>query len=113
MALVDDVQLLKSPPPGTSEAETLAAALRLMDYLDRALWKSRVWRFPRGYYYDVAGSGSDQLCMPTWVDSEEEAARIFAQDVATGWLEELCGVLDARHAAPIRAELGLGQGESR
>jgi hypothetical protein len=107
MSLVDDVKLLKGSQVRPSEAETLAAALRVMAFLDRVLYKAQVWTLPRGYHYDVTAGGAEQLCIPTRVGSEEEAARIFASDVATGWLEELCEVLGAQRSARIRSELGL------
>ena len=107
MGLPDDVKLLKGTQEFAPAAETLAAELRVMHFLDSVLFGGRVWQFPRGYYYDVTSAGFEQLCVPIRVKSDEEAARLLANDVATGWLEELCEVLDAHRSARVRSELGL------
>jgi hypothetical protein len=107
MALLDDVTLLKCSQVASSEREAFAAAQRVMEFLDKALAHTRVWTYPRGYYYEVTSGGSEQLCMPTWVESHDEAAWIFAKDVSSGFLEELCDVLEPQPAAHIRSELGL------
>jgi hypothetical protein len=66
-------------------------------------------RLPRGYYYDVAGRGYEQLCLPLEADvqSPEEAAAVFARDVADGLLEEFCAALDPGRSARLCTELGL------
>lgn len=109
MALVDDVKLLKASPGQSLELEIRKAALNVMEFLDEALFGCHPWSFPRGYYYEVTWRGYEQLCFPKGAESTEEAPRRFASDVATGFLEELCDILDAQRAARIRA-VGLWHG---
>ena len=54
----------------------------------------------------MAGSGRMQLCVPMFVESAEEAQRIFAKDMASGLFEEICQTLGAERSAAIRSELG-------
>jgi hypothetical protein len=107
MALVDDVKLLKASRGQPFESETRTAALNVIEFLDEALFGCHPWFFPRGYYYDVTWRGYEQLCFPENAQSAEEAPRRFASDVATGFLEELCDILDSQRAARIRSGLGL------
>jgi hypothetical protein len=101
--LASEVKVLKESQSHPFDSQTLRAALNVLEFLDQALFGTHVWQFPRGYYYDITAIGSEQLCMPT--ESEQVAA--FANDVASGWLDELCEVLDLERAARIRSELEI------
>src|SRR5262245_29333763 len=107
MALADDVKLLKNPQAHPFDAQTLAAVLRIKLFLESVLDTAGVCFLPRGYCYDISGNGCDALGVPGCPESEEECARIFAGDVASGLLEDLCAALDLQRAARIRKELGL------
>jgi hypothetical protein len=104
--LADEVNLLKDSQARPFHAQTLRAALNVLAFLDDALFGASVWALPRDYCYDISGLGYEQLGKLTW-ESEEEAARDFATDVASGFLDELCDALDLQRAGRIRSELGL------
>jgi hypothetical protein len=115
MTLALAVKLLKTSQ-GSFGPKVAAAAEAVMRYLDGILdqeLESRiatgrpVFKLPRGYYFDVTGRGYYQLCLPERVHSEEQAQRVFANDVAVGLLEEICAALDSERARLIRDELGL------
>jgi hypothetical protein len=109
MMLADDVKLLKvSGRP--FDSQTAKAAMDILRFLDWALldWAElgpRV-QLPRDYFYEITGI-SECLCVPYYHTSDEEGARMFATDVATGFLEELCEVLEPELSATVRSELGL------
>jgi hypothetical protein len=109
MSLRDYVQLLKSNRTWPLTAELVRAAEKVMSFLDGVPGIADIpfSKFPRGYYYDIGGSGTEQLCLPRFVDSVEEGAAIFARDVADGFLEELCNVLDEESSRTTRTALGL------
>ena len=111
MSLALDVKLLKSSRGAPFGPEVALAAENVMLYLDAilddALLSGCLPELPRGYYFDVTGRGYCQLCMPQFVESEEQAARIFAGDVAQGLLEEICEALDPERSEHTRSELGL------
>jgi hypothetical protein len=106
--LADDVRLLKdSGRP--FDSQTAKAALDVLLFLDWALldWaeSNEQYKLPRDYFYEITGI-SNQVCLWRPVDSEE-AAGLFAADVATGFLEELCEVVGAELSATLRPQLGL------
>jgi hypothetical protein len=107
--LADDVKLLKdSGRP--FDSQTVKAAMNILRFLDGALldWAelSPPVQLPRGYFYEITGI-SECLCLPYFYTSDQEAARMFMSDVATGFLEELCEVIDADLSAKVRSQLGL------
>ena len=107
--LADDVKLLNdSSRP--FDSQTAQAAMDILRFLDGALldWAERnpSVPLPRGYFYEITGI-SECLCLPYFHTSDEEAARMFTADVATGFLEELCEVLEAELSAKVRSQLGL------
>jgi hypothetical protein len=107
--LADDVKLLKdSGRP--FDSLTAKAAMNILRFLDGALlhWAelSPPVQLPRGYFYEITGI-SECLCLPYFHSSDEDAARMFITDVATGFLEELCEVIDAELSAKVRSQFGL------
>jgi hypothetical protein len=110
-SLALDVIRLKNSKGSPLEPETAKAAANVMCFFDTILnvisLSGRRVYLPRGYYFDVSMQGYFQLCMPVWVESEEESAGIFAKDVADGLLEEIIVALDPEWAERVRNELGL------
>jgi len=103
-----DVRCLREWAGGSPTTVVLAAARRLLDFMDRILEFSP-GDLPRGYYMDIMGSGAIGLCVP-WAcpaDDEDGQVAFFAADVASGWLDELCAALDRARRAVIRSTCGL------
>lgn len=114
MSLPDDVKLLTSLGESAPGTEAIAAAEKVMNFLDGLIAEAAIMKrvpldlkFPRGYYADITGLGCLQLCTPQTVSSNDEAYCIFARDVAAGFLEELANSLGGEIGQRVRDELGL------
>lgn len=108
MGLPDDVRLLLVSGGEKSTPDCLAAARRVMAFLDGILtWEDRV--LPRGYYVDVLGSGVDGLCVPWACESDvpDDQLAYFAADVANGFLTELAAALRPDRADALRRTFGV------
>ncbi len=105
MTLAADVQRLKGGGDRPLDAATIQAAENVLTFLD-VIVNGRD-SLPRGYYHDVSGRGYEQVCLPVDVECSDDMTRVFAGDVASGFLEELAGVLDPQRAALLCLELGV------
>ncbi len=114
--LCGDVQLIRECAGKPLTPEALIAVENLLSFLDVVLdvrlidgkpnW---VYLLPRDYYMDVQWDGNIGFCFPMDFDfgvPEAQSAH-FAADVASGFLEELCGAIDPTRAAEIRSACGL------
>jgi hypothetical protein len=103
-----DVRCLREWAGGPPTTVVLAAARRLLDFLDCILQFDSPLDLPRGYSVDIMGSGAIGLCAPLACPAEDEDGQgaFFAADVASGWLDELCAALDRARRAVIRSTCG-------
>lgn len=120
--LMQSTRLLKSDGNAPLTPESIEAANALMLFLDEVLVPLHLWiqhsksglcglRLPRNYYIEMCGSdGAERLCVPEQVESEEDQFKLFTRDVATGFLEELCGVLEPAESEIAQWTYGLSVG---